>query len=147
MMSIKTFQQGEIMKKSYLTIALTLTSLLGLDISARAQDANRITVTVPFEFVAEGHTMPAGAYEVSPVSNDSRSGIAIRRDGNTLYVLPIVFDEASVEQAKLNFEHVGGKYFLSKVETAAGIYTIATPRAITRLARSNNHGTGSPSGN
>jgi hypothetical protein len=147
MMNIKTFQQGEIMKKSYLTIALTLTSLLGLDISARAQDANRITVTVPFEFVAEGHTMPAGAYEVSPVSNDSRSGIAIRRDGNTLYVLPIVFDEASVEQAKLNFEHVGGKYFLSKVETAAGIYTIATPRAITRLARSNNHGTGSPSGN
>jgi hypothetical protein len=48
------------MKTSYFTAVLTLTCLLGLGISARAQDTEGVRVNVPFEFVAGGATLPAG---------------------------------------------------------------------------------------
>jgi hypothetical protein len=136
------------MKNSYLTIVLTLTSLLGLGISARAQDASRVVVTVPFQFVVAGSkTMPAGTYWIERVSRDSHSGLIIRSYEDSVLVLPMAVDGPSTEQAELNFEHVGDKYFLSRVATLAGVYTIDTPRAITRLAKSKDHGTASSSGN
>jgi hypothetical protein len=62
-------------------------------------------------------------------------------------LLPIVFDGASGGQAKLSFEHIGDTYFLSKVQTPAGVYTIGTRRAITKLAQMKDHGTVASSGN
>ena len=56
------------MKKSYLTAVFTLTCLLGLGISAHAQDTEGVRVNVPFEFVAGGTTLPAGTYTVARVS-------------------------------------------------------------------------------
>jgi hypothetical protein len=65
------------MKVSYFTAVLTLTWLLGLGISARAQDTEGVRVNVPFEFVAGGTTLPAGTYTVGRVSLDEHSVIAI----------------------------------------------------------------------
>ena len=48
------------MKKSYLTAVLTLTCMLGLGISARAQDTEGVRVNVPFEFVAGGSDPACG---------------------------------------------------------------------------------------
>jgi hypothetical protein len=135
------------MKKSYLTIVLTLTSLLGFGISAHAQDASGVTVKVPFEFIAGGRVMPAGTYSINRVSSDARSGLIIHSYGNSGVLLPMAIDDAVAGKAQFTFEHVGDRYFLSKVDTPAGIYTIETPRAITRLAQSMDHGTQSSSGN
>jgi hypothetical protein len=123
------------MKKSCLTVVLTLTCLLAWSGSARAQDADKIITNVPFEFVAGGRTLPAGTYSVSRVHSQETSVLVIRSYDNGEFLLPIVFDGAPAEHAKLSFEHVGDKYFLSKVETAAGVYTIGTPRAMTKLAQ------------
>src|SRR5271169_1052189 len=125
------------MKKSYLTVVLTLTCLLGFGISANAQGASRVAVTVPFEFVVGARTMPAGTYIVGPVSPFSpvRSGLIIRSYEKGTIVLPRAVDDPSPEQAGLSFEHVGDKYFLSKVETPAAVFIIAIPRAMTRLAQ------------
>jgi len=71
------------MKKSYLTIVLTMTSLLGLNMSARAQDASRVTVTVPFAFVAGGQSLPAGTYSVGHVSPYSHPGLIISSYGGS----------------------------------------------------------------
>jgi hypothetical protein len=49
-------------------------------------------------------------------------------------LLPVTFDGASVEGALFTFQHVGNKYFLSKVKTPAGVYTLGTPRALTTEA-------------
>jgi hypothetical protein len=145
-MKAKTFQQGEIMKKSYLTVILALTCLLGLGERARAQDASKIVVNVPFDFVAAGETLLAGTYSVSRVSPETHPGLVIRSYDNSTFVLPIVFDGVSSDHAKLDFEHVGNNYFLSKVETPAGVYSIRTPRAMTKLAQMKDHGTVSFSG-
>jgi hypothetical protein len=128
------------MKKSYLTAVVALTCVLVLCGGARAQDASRIVVNVPFDFVAGGETLPAGTYSVSRVSTEAQPDLIIRSDDKSALLLPLVFDGVPTEQAKLGFEHVGSRYFLSKVETLAGVYRIGIPQAMTRVAQMKDHG-------
>jgi hypothetical protein len=151
-MNFNTLQQGDIMKNSYLAVVLTLTCLFGLGISARAQNAGKIAVNVPFDFVAGGETLPAGTYSVSRVSPEADAALVVRSHDNSVFLFPMFFDEgpavvnrAPADHAELSFEHVGDKYFLSKVETPAGVYAIKTPSALTQVAQIK-HGVGSSSG-
>lgn len=134
------------MKTSYLTVVLTLACLLGFGLSAGAQDEGNVAVNVPFEFVAGGNTLPAGTYSISRVSPEAHRALVIRSSDNSAFLLPIVFDGVSADHAKLAFEHVGDKYFLSKIETPAGVYTIGTQQAVTKLAQKRDHDTMSSSG-
>jgi len=134
------------MKKSHLTAVLTLTCLLGLGISARAQDTEGVRVNVPFEFVAGGKTLPAGTYTIGRLSVETSSGISILSSGHGAFALPIAVDGPPVEQPKLSFEHVGDKYFLSEAATPGGIYTFAAPTAMVMLAQKKEHSTVSSSG-
>jgi hypothetical protein len=138
----KQCHQGEIMKKSYLAAVLTLTCVLGIGVSASAQDTDAVVVTVPFEFVAGGATLPAGEYRVSRISPGVNRELAIRgSDKGTAFLLPLAFDGVSSDQPTLSFEHVGGKYFLSDIKTTGGIYTLALPRKQIALAQTNSHDT------
>ena len=65
------------MKKQYASILLTLTCLLGLGVGAEGQSQREVIVTVPYEFVAGGKTLPAGTYTVTHVSEDRFSGLII----------------------------------------------------------------------
>ncbi len=134
------------MKKTYLTAVLTLTCMLGVGISARAQDTEGVRVNVPFEFVAGGKTLPAGTYTVGRLSVDAYSTIEISGRGNGVFALPIMVDGTPADQPKLSFEHVGGKYFLSEAVTPGGIYTFALPRAMVALAQVKDQGTMSTGG-
>jgi hypothetical protein len=134
------------MKKSYLIVVLALTGLLGSSTSSRAQDTGKVVVNIPFEFVAGGETLPMGTYSVSRVSPETHRGLFIGSHDKGAFVLPIAFEGAPAEQARVRFERVGDKYFLSKIETPAGVYTIATPRATTELAGVKDGGTLSYSG-
>jgi hypothetical protein len=134
------------MKKSYLTVVLALTGLLGLSASSRAQDADKVVVNVPFEFVAGGETFPMGTYSVSRISPEKNRGLIIGSHDKSALLLPIVFEEAPAEHVGARFEHVGDKYFLSRIETPAGVYTIAIPPATTKLAKVKDDGTLSASG-
>jgi hypothetical protein len=138
--------KGEVMQKHYSAVVLALVCILGLGVTAQAQDAGGVIVKVPFEFVAGGKTLPAGTYRVSRVSPETQPGLFIRSDKDGAMLLPTVFDGAAAEQSELSFAHVGDKYFLSKVGTPAGVYTIATPRAMTQLAQKKNHAGMSSSG-
>jgi hypothetical protein len=126
------------MKKSYLTAMLMLTCLLGGGVSAHAQDADAAVVSVPFEFVAGGTTLPAGEYRVSRVNPGVNRELAISgyNKGNA-FVLPLAFDNGSANQPKFNFEHVGGKYFLTRIKTLSGVYTLPASREMVMLAQMN----------
>ena len=119
------------MKTSYFTVVLTLTCLLGWGIGGHAQDAGRVIVKVPFEFIAGGTTLPAGTYTIGRLSPAIHPALLIDNKDAGLFavVLPSV-----------------PKVFLSKVGTPAGVYTILTPRAATKLAQMNDHGATSSSG-
>ena len=137
------------MKKSYLRAALMLTCLLGVGVSARAQDADAVVVSVPFEFVAGGATLPAGDYRVSRVNPTVNRGLAISSyNTGSAFVLPLAFDDGPSNEPTLSFEHVGGKYFLSRIKTLTGVYTIPSSREMVMLGKANtpSSGTSSASG-
>ena len=134
------------MKNSYSAVVLTLTCLLGLGISARAQDVDKVAVKVPFEFMAGGQTLPAGTYNVTRASDQAFPALIIRSSDNSAFLLPMFFDGVSADEAELGFEHVRDKYFLSKIETPAGVYAIRTPRPMTQVAQMKDQGAMSSSG-
>jgi hypothetical protein len=135
------------MNKSYVTAVLTLTCLFGLGISARAQDPDAVVVKVPFEFIAGGATLPAGEYRVSRANPGVNQELTIRSyDKGSAFVLPLAFAQGTAERPTLDFENIGGRLFLSKIQTLDGVYTIATPRPMTNLAQMKNHGPASSSG-
>jgi hypothetical protein len=144
--SVSIFYKEEFMKNSYLIVVLTLTCLFGLGISARAQDAEGVRVTVPFEFIAGGTTLPAGTYTVGRVSLDASSSIVIRSYRRGAFALPMAVDGTAPKQLQLSFEHVGDAYFLSEVDTPAGVYTFALPPAMVALAQVKYQSTMSSSG-
>ena len=134
------------MKKSYFIVVLTLTCLLGAALTAHAQDSRSIVVNVPFEFVAGARVLPAGRYSVEPIFRDSGSALVIHGYGNSVFLLPIVFDGVSGGQANVRFEQVGNEHFLSKIETPVGAYTIAISRPMTNSVMVKSDGSSSPAG-
>lgn len=138
------------MKKSYFAAVLTLTCVLGIGINARAQDVDGVVVTVPFEFVAGGATLPPGEYKISRIYPGLNRDLAISgyHKGGAL-LIPLMFEEKSDTdgQPKLRFEHTGGRYVLSAIKTLGGVYSIAAPRQMTVLAHTNNQGATPSTGN
>jgi hypothetical protein len=123
------------MKKSFVTAALMLTCLLAV---GRAQDANAVIVSVPFEFVAGGALLPAGEYRVSRTNPGTNRELAINGyDKGNAFLLAVTFEDAFASHPNLSFEHVGGKYFLSKIKTPEGVYTLPAPREMIRLGQVN----------
>jgi hypothetical protein len=126
------------MNKSYVTAVLMLMCLLGVGVSARAQSADAVTVSVPFEFVAAGATLPAGDYRVSrldPGVNQELFISGYNKGGAFLH--PLAFEDGSAGEPALSFEHVGGKYFLSRIKTLSGVYTMPASREMVMLGKAN----------
>jgi hypothetical protein len=130
--------------KSHLAAIRTLTSLLGFGISASAQD--EAVVSVPVEFVAGGAMLSAGRYRISRIDPAVHRGLVLSNNKQEAYVLPLAFDENVGGQPELSFEHVGGKYFLSKVETLDGVYSFGIPRALVKVGQMKDQGAPSSSG-
>jgi hypothetical protein len=135
------------MKKVYLTAVLMLTGLWGMSINAHAQDVDVVVVSVPFEFVAGGATLPAGEYRVSRVNHGKNRELAISgHNKENAFLLPLTFDDGLANEPTLSFQHVGGKYFLSRIKTTSGVYTMPASREMIMLGQSSNQGTMSASG-
>jgi hypothetical protein len=75
--------------------------LLGLNITALAQDSRSIVVNVPFEVVAGAKVLPAGTYSVERISPDTNSALVIRGYGYSALLLPTVVDRVSSGQANV----------------------------------------------
>jgi hypothetical protein len=133
--------KGEMMKKLCLRIAVALVSFAGLGITAKAQVVDQILVTIPFEFVAAGKTLPAGTYRVNRVSDDRWAGLILSSFENraSAIVLPNEVESAPAEKAQVSFETAGDEHFLSKIETADNVFTIPVSRAAILLASGKSH--------
>ena len=130
------------MKKLCLRIAVALVSFAGLGITAKAQVVDQIVVTIPFQFVVAGKTLPAGTYRVNRVSsNDRWAGLIFSSFENRAgaIVLPTKVESTPNEKAHLSFETAGDEHFLSKIETANNVFTIPVSRAAVLLASEKSH--------
>ncbi len=125
------------MKKQYASILLTITCFLALGVGAEGQAQREVVVTIPYEFLAAGKTLPAGTYTVSRVSENTLGGIIISSYENrsSVFVIPNYFESHEVDNVKVSFKQIGEAHFLSKIETANGVYSIPVPRSATVVAR------------
>jgi len=141
------------MKGHYLRILMGLAVFAGLSITAKAQAVDQIVVTIPFEFVIAGKTLPAGTYRATRLSNDRWEGLILSSSKNRASVMvhPVAVESPPADKAQVSFQTVGDQHFLSKIETGQNVFTIPVPRVV-RLEASaaklpDGNVSGSPSGN
>ena len=118
------------MRKQCLRILIAVFSIAGAGMASRAQARDQIVVTIPFEFVVAGKTLPAGTYNVNRVTDgDPRALIFHSFESRTSAILlPTQVEGGSADKVHVSFERVGGQYFLSKIATADNVFTIRLPR-------------------
>lgn len=123
------------MRKLYFRIAVVLVGIAGMGITTKAQAVDQLLVTVPFEFVVGGTTLPAGMYWVHRLSDaNPTGGLVLSSYGNRVIsvVLPIDIKNATVYKPQLTFEAIGGQRVLSRIQTGDNVFDIP-------IAKSNNN--------
>src|SRR5258707_7587028 len=112
------------MKKKYASILFTLICLLGVGVAAHAQIRGEIVVTLPFEFVISGKTLPAGTYTVSRFSDDKFDGVILsnRESGKSVCVHPTEIEYTSADKAQVRFERGREQHILIRIQTAHDDY-------------------------
>jgi hypothetical protein len=129
------------MKKHYASILLTLVCVVGFAVGAHGQQKSEVVVTVPYEFVANGKTLPAGTYTIGRIWDDRLGALSIssRESRAGVVVKATEFDEQRAENCKVMFEQVGDSQVLSKIQTLDGVYIISVPRSSTLVAGVKQH--------
>jgi hypothetical protein len=100
------------MKKHTLLLGL---SLLLIGTVANARDVN-MKVTVPFDFVVNGATLPSGEYSVRGLGLGN--AISIRNADQTANAMVLALGCESLktsEKTKLVFHRYGNRYFLTQI--------------------------------
>lgn len=133
------------MKKYLLGALITLTSLFALAAGAQAQTGNTV-VHINQDFVAGGKSLPAGTYRILEDLTGSGLALILRGDHQSAFLLPTTHDGIGPEQRQVKLTRVGDMYYLTEVTTDFGVYTLAAPSSVTRMAKVRNPGKTSSSG-
>jgi hypothetical protein len=114
---------------------------------AAAQIRGEIRVTLPFEFVVDGKTLPAGTYTVSRFANDKYEGLILANyEGRTsVFIHPVEIESASADKPQVSFERVGEQHFLSRIRTSHDVYNIPVSRSVILEAAARSQGNTSSS--
>jgi hypothetical protein len=117
--------------KKQITVALlglALTFAAAATASARAGVAMRIHV--PFDFVAGGKQLHAGAYTVRRLRGDAESTLVIRsEDGREAAVVITNAGGAPAPRAAMSFRQYGDRYFLAEVSVPGTASVRELPKA------------------
>jgi len=136
------------MRKQFLRILIALIGVAGLGMAARGQVSDQIQVTIPYEFVVAGKTLPAGTYRVNRLGDtDEETLVLSSLDSRArVMVLSTTVESTQADKPEVSFEQVGGQHFLSKIETADHVFTIPVSRSEILEAAARSHGGASSSG-
>jgi hypothetical protein len=135
------------MKRKYASVLLALIGLLGMSTAAKAQIRGQVKITLPFEFVVDGKTLPPGTYTVSSFADDKYSGLVLSNYESrvSVFVLPFDVESVSAGEPEITFQRVGEQLFLSSIRTSHDVYDIAGPRsAILEAVRKSGDNTPAP---
>lgn len=110
-------------KKFYSTFAMMGLFLMLAVVSVSAQSRGKIDVNVPFDFSFDNQTLPAGAYSVRQISQNSM--LIESADGQKRVIAQatgrVQLDaNEKASQEKLVFHQYGNQYFLSQVWMVRG---------------------------
>lgn len=105
-------------KKIVSTLAGLILLLAAVSLHA---SSNQMQVTVPFEFVAGGKTLPAGNYIVALNTDSGTRGVIVLHGNGQRPILLLVANGkqyfTAPEHSQLVFHRYGTSFFLSEVRT------------------------------
>ena len=102
--------------------------------TAAAANAQALKVTVPFDFVVNGKTLPAATYTIRDTLPNDTTALAFIGDHRGLLFRATEIDD-TVTGTKLVFRHIGDEYFLSDVVTPRGKLHFPASRKATQRAQ------------
>ena len=110
------------MRKVFSVVAAGCLLSLLLVVSTRAQEpGTSMRVSIPFDFMVKGKTLPAGDYEIRRII-DEPIGLLIRNVNDKHDQLVVEtepkIDRGIMKKDELIFNRYGDSYFLSEVVTA-----------------------------
>jgi hypothetical protein len=113
--------RGEVMRRIFTTIAATAFLALAITAPARAQlPDTAMRAYIPFDFIVNGKTLPAGNYEVRRLT-DEPEGLLIRSVNNkhehAVFETEPLQENRMPRRDQIVFNRYGDTYFLSEVLT------------------------------
>lgn len=113
------------MRQSVTSALAALLLFAGLS-SAHAQE--QLTVKIPFSFVVNGSTLPAGTYSVRQTFFHQQKSVFLNGESASASVFATTFDD-SVRGDKLVFHRYGKRFFLTDVATPTGNLHFSSARS------------------
>jgi hypothetical protein len=137
------------MRKQYLRFLIALIGVAGLGVAAKGQDLDQVVVKIPYEFVVDGKTLPAGTYKVDRVDNLNQRELLVRNldDQATSLVVPVVVENEYAAKPSFSLEEVGGQFFLSQIKSTNHLFTIPVSHSEIMEAAAKPHSGTTASGN
>jgi len=110
--------------KMYAKILIAVAFALGLSGRVKAAAQDGIIVKLPFQFVADGKSLPAGTYTASRLSNDKSGPLILtsKDNGTSVFVLPYESESASANKPQVSFQRAGDQNFLAAIQTPEETY-------------------------
>ena len=136
--------------KRFLNVALAvifLASALAIGAQSQTPSAQRVTATIPFEFMVGNKMLPAGKYTITVVNPSSdRKALQIRRmNGHSSAIVLTNNVIVSIDDnSKLVFDHYDDRYVFARAQLAGDSTSLAALRAKSeqkQLARANKKST------
>ncbi len=126
---------------NYVKVLSVITLFSGLGVAAQAQAQEEIAVTVPFQFVAGGRTLPAGMYKVKGVSLSKSETLLLTSSDSriSVFLLPFENESAKADMPQLSFQQIGQQRVLSVIQTAHNVYDIRVSPSIVMEAAGRSH--------
>jgi hypothetical protein len=129
------------MKGKFASTLVLLVGVLGLCTVTKAEARDAIKLTVPFEFIVDGQTLPAGTYSLGWMADDKLGGLILRNETarTSVFVHPEEVADASSDKPEVSFERVGELYFLSKITTSQNVYDVPVNHSTILEAAARSH--------
>lgn len=102
------------MKKQILNVVVTLSVIVTLAVAGFAALHNKIKASVPFAFMVNGKTLPAGQYTVAPNNNGNVLVISNAETKQGVVVIAQICAVGADSKPQLIFNRYGNQYFLAK---------------------------------
>ena len=113
--------------------------------AAFAADADHLVVNIPYDFIVDGNTLPAGTYIVRRLSDTSESLLSISSFEQRTAVSTIAGDvePSSHVKGSVTFVNAGDQHFLTRIQTGAHVFNLyVSAKAVQEAANQHSYLTG-----
>jgi len=130
------------MKKYLAGMFAVVFSMAAFAMAAPAATSDQLLVTIPYDFVVGGKTLPAGTYRVSRVSTTDLGTLLLNNVNNHAGVLlnASEWEDVRADKPELRFQQIAGQHFLSAIETSEHVFNIPVSKSAVELAMKSQQG-------